>query len=115
MPRIQKEISLAKNVILESNSIVNFLAPDLYITVLDPTNRDFKTSALRHLEKADAIVWSNHAPNANNEWPQAAKEIARNKPQFYIEPPTYASTALVQFVTKRPALEYLPRHIKSSP
>ena len=58
MPRVRKELAQAKNAILESNSIVRFLKPDLYLTVLDPATRDFKPSAQYFLDRADAVLWS---------------------------------------------------------
>ena len=36
MPRIRKILATAQNVIIESNSILRFIKPDLYLTVLDP-------------------------------------------------------------------------------
>ena len=45
MPRIRKEIARAENVLIESNSILRFLRPDLYLSVLDPETADFKESA----------------------------------------------------------------------
>jgi molybdopterin-guanine dinucleotide biosynthesis protein len=49
IPRIEKELAASENAILESNSILEFLRPDLYLTVLDPTVADFKDSARRFL------------------------------------------------------------------
>ena len=38
---------------MESNSIMKFLRPDLYLTVLDPETEDFKESAREFLDRAD--------------------------------------------------------------
>ncbi len=43
MPRVRQELASAENAILESNSMMRFLRPDLYITVLDAATADFKT------------------------------------------------------------------------
>ena len=45
MPDIRRRIAGAENVIMESNSVVRFLRPDLYLTVLDAGTADFKDSA----------------------------------------------------------------------
>ena len=45
MPRVHKELAAAENAILESNSVMSFLRPDLYLTVLDAATADFKLSA----------------------------------------------------------------------
>jgi molybdopterin-guanine dinucleotide biosynthesis protein len=61
MPRLRKELAATENAggnaIVESNSLMQFLRPDLYLAVLDPANRDFKASALRFLDRADAVLW----------------------------------------------------------
>lgn len=45
------------NVILESNTLLQFLRPQLYIVVLDPTREDFKDSARLYLDRANAFVF----------------------------------------------------------
>lgn len=44
------------NLIVESNSLVEFLRPDLFLMVLDPAQSDFKASSRRVLAQADACV-----------------------------------------------------------
>ena len=56
MPRIRKELAAAENAIIESNSILQFLKPDLYLTVLDAGTADFKGSARLFLDRADAVL-----------------------------------------------------------
>src|SRR5271169_1413216 len=56
MPRLRQELAGAENAILESNSVMRFLRPDLYITVLDAATADFKASAQQFLDRADAVV-----------------------------------------------------------
>lgn len=103
MPRIRKELSHATNAIIESNSIVSFLKPDLYLTVLDPKNGDFKSSAESFLEQADAVLWSGSRPNATYAWPTGLLQLTRNKPQFFLRPPTYMNRELTQFVAEHVA------------
>ena len=42
--------------IVESNSLLQFLKPSLYFAVVDPTKEDFKESARAALDRADALV-----------------------------------------------------------
>jgi hypothetical protein len=42
--------------IVESNSLLQFLKPSLYFAVVDPSKEDFKDSARAALDRADAIV-----------------------------------------------------------
>jgi hypothetical protein len=99
MPCVRKELARAKNAILESNSIVRFLKPDLYLTVLDPAIQDFKPSAQYFLDRADAVLWSGtqSAPE-KPAWPLEWLLILRNKPQFFVDAPDYTSAELTEFV-----------------
>src|SRR4051794_25330443 len=56
LPRLRKEMAAAENVILESNSILGFVRPDLYLSVVDPATADFKDSARLFLDRADALL-----------------------------------------------------------
>ena len=47
MPRIEEEIAHAGNVVIESNSVMEFLRPDIYALVVSHEVADFKPSALR--------------------------------------------------------------------
>ena len=49
MPAIRRKLAESGNAILESNSILKFVRPDLYLTVLDPATADFKKSAQEFL------------------------------------------------------------------
>ncbi len=93
MPKIEKEIQASENAILESNSIIEFLRPDLYLTVLDPGVADFKDSARRFLSRADAVLMS--SPDSFRSPAMAALD---GKPRFHIPPPHYMSDSLVEFV-----------------
>ena len=42
--------------IVESNSILKFIKPDLYLMILDPATKDFKTYAQEFLDRADAVI-----------------------------------------------------------
>ena len=104
MPRVRKELAYATNAIIESNSIVRFLKPDLYLTVLDPAIVDFKPSAQYFLDRADAVLWSgpNHGhkiPSATA-WPAMLLRIVRKKPKFFVEGPLYASDELTDFIAR---------------
>ena len=102
MPRVRRELARAKNAILESNSIVRFLKPDLYLTVLDPAIRDFKPSAQYFLDRADAVLWSGtHAAPEDVAWPSEWPRLLRNKPQFFVGAPDYKCAALTEFVKQR--------------
>ena len=77
MPDIRRRIAGAENVIMESNSIMGFLQPDLYLTVLDAEQEDFKVSANEFLDRV------------------------AGKPSFPIQPPPYVTPEIVEFVRER--------------
>jgi len=56
MPALRKKMAGAGNVIIESNSVLRFLRPDVFISVLDADTEDFKDSAKRYLDRADAVL-----------------------------------------------------------
>jgi molybdopterin-guanine dinucleotide biosynthesis protein len=96
MPLIERELATSANAILESNSILEFLQPDLYLTVLDPTVADFKDSARRFLDHADAVLLS-----SNERSDAAPRAVLDSKPSFHIPPPAYMSDDVVNFVRAR--------------
>lgn len=96
MPTFRQRIEGAKNVILESNSILKFLRPDLYLTVLDPSTADFKTSAREFLDRADAVIL--HETVAANAWPSVSLKPVAHRPLFRITPPNYVTTEIANFV-----------------
>jgi hypothetical protein len=97
VPRLSEELARSENAILESNSVLEFLQPDLYLTVLDPATADFKESARRFLDRADAILLVSDGANSSS-WPGVALPNPSDKPRFRIAPPHYVSDDLVEFV-----------------
>ena len=101
MPRIRKELAAAENAILESNSILQFLRPDLYLTVLDPGTADFKDSARLYLDRADAILLRESGLKLEPRWTGVSGRLVEGKPSFVIGPPDYMNDELVGFVRER--------------
>jgi hypothetical protein len=69
--------------ILESNSLLQFLKPSLYFAVVDPSKKDFKDSALAALDRADALVLrgSQEAFSAAEPtWMRFPSRLLREKP-----------------------------------
>lgn len=101
MPRIRKEIAAAENVIIESNSILQFLKPDLYLTVLDPGTADFKDSARLFLDRADAVLIHAAVSGLVPRWSGVSLRLIEGKPRFEIAPPDYMSNEAADFVDQR--------------
>ena len=56
IPSLREAMAGEENVIFESNSILRFFQPNLYLSVLDPATKDFKASAREFLGRADAFL-----------------------------------------------------------
>jgi len=102
VPDIERKIAGAENVIMESNSILKFLKPDLYISVLDPDTADFKVSAIDALDRADALIIHTQTDTSQTaRWEFVRPEHLSGKPTFHIEPPPYVTPEIVEFVRAR--------------
>ena len=101
MPRIRKILSSTQNTIIESNSILRFLKPDLYLTVLDPATEDFKTSAQTYLDRADAILLHSSPASRKSTWKNVSLKPVINRPTFAIHAPHYVTSEVVMFVRAR--------------
>jgi molybdopterin-guanine dinucleotide biosynthesis protein len=100
MPRIRNELALAENVVIESNSILQFLKPDLYLTVLDAATADFKDSARLFLDRADAVLMRGNRGLVPR-WQRVSLKLIEGKPCFVVAPPDYISDEIVEFVEQR--------------
>lgn len=100
MPRIRAEIARAENVILESNSVLRFLKPDIYASVLDTAVSDFKQSALRYLDRADVLLIPNEELS-HADWTGISLRTIAQIPRFRIAPPDFSSSEFASFVAER--------------
>lgn len=100
MPAIRRRLGESQNAILESNSILKFLRPDLYLTVLDPATADFKKSAQEFLDRADAVVVHGREGSAPA-WQGISLKPVALRPMFHISPPPYVTPQIVAFVRER--------------
>ena len=95
LPNLRKVLASCRNAIVESNSIVKFLRPDIYLTVLDPETADFKPSAQEFLDRADAVIL--HKSKGAN-WQGVSLKPLSGRPIFSIDPPEYITVEIVDFV-----------------
>jgi len=103
MPALRHRLEGARNIIMESNSVLKFLRPDLYLTVLDPATADFKNSAREFLDRADAIIL--HESPGSVIWQAVSLKPVKDRPVFRITPPLYVTPGIAEFV--RAALQQL--------
>jgi hypothetical protein len=94
MPALHAALEGSQHVIMESNSVIEFLQPDVYLTVLDPAVADFKVSARRFLELADAAVMIGQVEGMG-------EMGVSGKPVFLTERGVWLTPAVVAFVRER--------------
>ena len=99
-PMIRKILAQSRHVIMESNSVLELVRPDLFLMLLDFGCEDFKPSSLRFLDRADAFVVIDRGINAPL-WADVARGLWDTKPQFLVRPPRYITNELASFVEAR--------------
>jgi molybdopterin-guanine dinucleotide biosynthesis protein len=104
MPRIRRELAAAENAILESNSLIQFLRPDLYLSVLDYGTADFKDSARLYLDRADAILLRQSGLKLEPRWAAVSLKLIEDKPRFILGPAESLPVEALKFV--RDAVEH---------
>ena len=70
-------------IIVESNSLLQFLKPSLYFAVVDPAKTDFKDSARAALDRADALVLrvpTDNSPAVEPSWLKLPAKVLKEKP-----------------------------------
>lgn len=92
LPALRRILSASRNTLIESNSVLNFLRPDLYVFVLDYAVADLKDSARRFLDRADALVTLHEDRSAP--WQGVPARWLDSKPRFPGAPPSYVSPEL---------------------
>ncbi|MBZ5552338.1 MAG: hypothetical protein LAO21_06425 [Acidobacteriia bacterium] len=110
LPAFQKEIEDEDFVIVESNSLRQFLKPDIYLQVLDPNQEDFKLSAQKFFDLADAylLVTDPSLPvdfaKGQAPWQNVslARQLRKHTPCFTVTAEErFLSAAVVEFVKAR--------------
>jgi hypothetical protein len=108
VPTIRRKLAESENVILESNSILKFVRPDIYLTVLDPATADFKRTAQEFLDQADAVIL--HASNEDRPaWTGISLKPVAGQPIFEIHPPEYVTKEIVEFVRMKVSGDLKPK------
>ena len=100
LPALIRALRREEWVIIESNSILGHIGPVLYLFVLDPAKNDFKATARRHLESADAHIMIG-PENPNPSWLDVSASLLTGKPVFHLTRPDELSDELIHFVRQK--------------
>jgi len=98
MPAFRKHIDGAENTIIESNSVMKYLRPDLYLSVLDYQTADFKNSAREFLDRASAVILHEAPDDVVPAWSGVSLKLFQGKPVFRVRPPEYVNDDVIGFV-----------------
>lgn len=99
VPQLQRLIAGRHFVLMESNSILEFFEPDLYLSVLRFDVDDFKPSSRYYLDRADAHVVVRCA-ETRPRWDHL-NALAGAVPAFEVDSGSYHSAALEEFFQER--------------
>jgi len=100
VPALHRIFDTCQNAIVESNSILQFFRPDLYLVVMDFAAEDFKETSLSYLDRADALVVMDGGPEQPR-WNRVAGRLWESKKRFYVQPPQYVTEAMAALVRGR--------------
>jgi hypothetical protein len=97
---LRKILAQSENTIIESNSVLELVQPDLFLMLMDFGCEDFKASSLRYMDRADAFVVVDRGINAPL-WDGVAQGLWDDKPRFLAHPPRYVTPELAEFVSAK--------------
>jgi hypothetical protein len=100
VPGLLEALEGDEHVIIESNSILAFLEPAVFLLVIGGLPGELKASARQFLGRADAFVAvrSDLEPHAS---PGASPQMLEGKPVFRVSPGEWSNAALCRFVGER--------------
>ena len=113
VPAALQQLPERGKVLIESNRILDFVSPCLFLIVLDFSVGDFKESTRKHFHRADAFVVVER-PGLEPPWEELPLERMRKMPVFHVSPGNYHSERLARFVedavTPRPTVSTPDAH-----
>jgi hypothetical protein len=98
-PALGPILAAAANAVVETNTALEFLHPDLYLLVINPAVGEVKAAALRYLGRVTACLV--HQTEPVECWRELLAGPLADKPRFPVCPPHYVSPELVAFVRSR--------------
>jgi hypothetical protein len=108
LPELTQIIQASENAIVESNSILQFFKPDLFLVVLDFASEDFKETSLLYLDRADAAIMVFKEGTNQPQWRGVSPQLWVTKKRFTAFPPQYVTDAMAEFVKGRLSSSTIP-------
>ncbi len=111
LPSLREIMAGGANVILESNSVLQFIRPAMYLVVLDPAITDFKETCRANLDRADAYVLRHRGPESVtarsagieifSSWKGVSSRLIQQRPGFSYEVGEEPPRSLITFIRTR--------------
>ena len=100
LPRLIEALEGDEQVIVESNNLLRFLKPAVFLMVIDESGRDTKASARQFLARADAFVAvrPHSQPPAR---PVTSLNVGEARPVFPVTAGEWSNRDLCRFVSER--------------
>ena len=100
LPVLLEALEGEEHVIIESNSLLSFLKPAVFLMVIDESRQDYKASARQFLACADAFVAvrPDRQPSAR---PATSQQMPDDKPVFWVSRGEWSNPGLCGFVGGR--------------
>jgi hypothetical protein len=108
LPELTQIMQGSENTIVESNSILQFFKPDLFLAVLDFASVDFKETSLLYLDRADAVIMILREGIEQPQWRGVSPRLWLSKKRFTVIPPQYVTDAMAEFVKGRLSSSAMP-------
>jgi hypothetical protein len=96
IPSVPQLLAESENAIIESNSILRSIDPDLCAMVVDGAVSDFKPTCLEFLGRANFLVVTSDTDLA---WPQVPPSLLMDKPRFAAPPPRYENAEMIAAIS----------------
>ncbi|HWB33056.1 MAG TPA: hypothetical protein VG714_07785 [Acidobacteriaceae bacterium] len=92
-----------ENILFESNSVLEFVRPEVYVLVVAPALEDFKESARRWLDRVDvlAILHADEDGKAEARWVEELRGQTGGIPGFEMRHAETAPAEFVEFMRER--------------
>ncbi len=100
LPSLLEALKDDGHVIVESNSLLGFLKPAVFLMVIDELSRDVKASARQFLARADALVSVRPRLEPSGR-PATYLNIPEDKPVFPVSAGEWSNRDLYRFVSER--------------
>jgi hypothetical protein len=100
LPGLLEALEGDEYVIIESNSLLGFLKPTVFLMVIDESGGDLKASARQFFARADAFVAAESSLEPKTRV-ATSLELPQDKPVFAVSPSDWSNPALCRFVSER--------------